>query len=183
MDPKQPLPAHSIRIHCNTCTHQWQVTKDEAETDVKTPCCPECEGDDVLFLGSRGRTLEIPSSLISPETEIVNPPPPATMEFPPGLHVILEVVKGANINHVFELTKPLTTVGRLAGGIDLKDRQASRKHFAIEVRSETAVSIKDLVSTNGTFVNSKRVCLARLHDGDLIRAGNTILRIKIGHKE
>lgn len=58
------------------------------------------------------------------------------------------------------------------------DEFASARHAQIEVRGD-GVWVQDLESTNGTFVNGSRVVGAeRLSTGDVLRVGETDLRLE-----
>jgi pSer/pThr/pTyr-binding forkhead associated (FHA) protein len=67
-------------------------------------------------------------------------------------------------------------VGRSADNpIHIDDPKASRRHAVIE-RQAQAYLIRDLDSSNGTFVNDQRITQAvLLRVGDEIRIGNTRL--------
>ncbi|MGH8614451.1 MAG: VWA domain-containing protein [Gammaproteobacteria bacterium] len=72
---------------------------------------------------------------------------------------------------VFELTGKTTLIGRVPGlgGIAIADSGISRQHAAIEYRDYTYWVI-DQGSSNGTFVNGKRVAgTHRLNHGDRLR--------------
>ena len=57
---------------------------------------------------------------------------------------------------------------------------SSRKHAEIGLYGPGAYVLRDLASTNGTFLNDKRVMEKRpLNHWDLIRVGETALRITI----
>ena len=73
----------------------------------------------------------------------------------------------------------VTVVGRDAdSGIPLGDDEfASAQHARIEPRSD-GVWVEDLGSTNGTFVNGERVTAERLQAGDVVRVGQTELRLE-----
>jgi hypothetical protein len=70
-------------------------------------------------------------------------------------------------------------VGRDADtGIRLDgDEFASARHARIEPRTD-GVWVEDLGSTNGTFVNGKRITAERLQAGDVVRIGQTELRLE-----
>ena len=72
------------------------------------------------------------------------------------------------------------TVGR-GGQNDLVlqgDEFASARHVRIELRGD-GVWVQDLESTNGTYVNGSRVSGSRrLDDGDVLRVGETDLRVE-----
>src|SRR6516225_12484476 len=58
----------------------------------------------------------------------------------------------------------------------LVEDMVSRKHAKITT-DETTVTIQDLGSTNGTFVNGEKVRKADLKDGDRILIGTSIIKI------
>jgi len=59
--------------------------------------------------------------------------------------------------------------------VPLKDPLASRRHAAI-VFHEDAFILKDLNSTNGTFMRGAYIRQRKLSHGDKFRIGNTILQ-------
>jgi diguanylate cyclase (GGDEF)-like protein len=71
------------------------------------------------------------------------------------------------------LHKGATIIGRsVQADIPLKDAGISREHSEIKVDGENAI-IKDLGSTNGTFVNNKRITRHVLKDGDKIQISSS----------
>jgi pSer/pThr/pTyr-binding forkhead associated (FHA) protein len=72
-----------------------------------------------------------------------------------------------------------TVLGRdRRSGIRLDDDEfASARHARIERRSD-GTWVEDLGSTNGTFVNGERVTAERLEPGDVVRVGQTELRLE-----
>jgi serine/threonine-protein kinase len=59
-----------------------------------------------------------------------------------------------------------------------EDMALSRDHFMIEFNPPLC-ELRDLGSTNGTFVNNRRVDRVRLVSGDLIAAGQSVFRLKV----
>jgi Zn-dependent protease with chaperone function len=59
----------------------------------------------------------------------------------------------------------------------LHDRAASRRHFELRV-VDGDYMLRDMGSSNGTFVNGLRVQWVRLQNGDIIRAGLTELQFE-----
>jgi ABC transport system ATP-binding/permease protein len=67
------------------------------------------------------------------------------------------------------------TVGRATGAEFIVDAAlVSRLHCQITATSDS-LQVKDLDSTNGTFVNGKRVQTAELHSGDRLSVGRVDL--------
>lgn len=58
----------------------------------------------------------------------------------------------------------------------LVEEMVSRRHAKITVRRAN-ITIEDLGSTNGTFVNGERIQNAELHEGDRILIGTSILKV------
>ena len=58
------------------------------------------------------------------------------------------------------------------------DHRISRVHCAVECSPLEAL-LRDLQSTNGTYLNGQRIRLAKLIDGDRILIGATVLIVRI----
>jgi len=72
------------------------------------------------------------------------------------------------------------TIGREGADIPLQDVKVSRKHAEIGLYGPGAYVLRDLASTNGTLLNGKPVGdRARLDNGDVVRVGDTMIRIDI----
>lgn len=68
------------------------------------------------------------------------------------------------------------TVGRAVGADFILDAPlVSRVHCRLTVLPGGALEVRDLESTNGTFVNGERVTTARLAPGDRLQVGRTEL--------
>lgn len=86
------------------------------------------------------------------------------------------MVDGVGVNQ-FELDKPSLTIGRSAeNDIHIDDLAVSSRHARIEVNKDEHFGnmtywVKDLGSTNKTFVNDSEVDRHRLHNNDVIRVG------------
>jgi serine/threonine-protein kinase len=65
--------------------------------------------------------------------------------------------------------------------LPFKDKYFSRIHFLIEINPPYCRLI-DMGSTNGTSVNGQSVSTVDLNDGDLIKAGKTVIRVSFLHE-
>ena len=97
----------------------------------------------------------------------------------------LVVRRGPQPNQAFEVSKDVTTLGRdISNDIVVNDRETSRNHLRL-MRSGDTLTIEDLGSTNGTFVNGKRVSgVTPLQNGDMIGLGETVtLALEVFHEQ
>ena len=79
----------------------------------------------------------------------------------------------------YPLLAAITVLGRdNSADVILDDPGISRQHTEIRVTSDgphLVANIRDLGSTNGTFVNGERITSQRLADGDRVNVGRTTL--------
>ena len=67
-------------------------------------------------------------------------------------------------------------IGRDASNhIVLNDKLVSRQHAKLTVSDIGQVAIKDLGSSNGTFVNGNRITESILKTGDIVKCGSVFL--------
>ncbi len=71
----------------------------------------------------------------------------------------------------------IKTLGRSTGAEFMLDAPlVSRLHCQLAA-TDNAIQVKDLDSTNGTFVNGTRIASATLKAGDVLKVGRVDLRI------
>jgi len=92
----------------------------------------------------------------------------------------LIIIQGAPKGHRFFITQPEMIIGRdPAAAISVSDQSISRKHAKVTKKEGKTVSLTDLGSANGTFVNEKQVASGQeviLAKEDMIRLGNSVLK-------
>jgi pSer/pThr/pTyr-binding forkhead associated (FHA) protein len=93
----------------------------------------------------------------------------------------LEIINGQDKGKKFAFKKGSVLIGRTNADINIKDNNVSRKHALIEAFGKDQVFIRDLASTNGTYVNGKRIANARLRINDEIKVGSTLLLFITGN--
>jgi diguanylate cyclase (GGDEF)-like protein len=92
----------------------------------------------------------------------------------------LVVIYGTELGKRIPLGKTPIECGRsIQTDIPLDDEAVSRRHARI-AWSGAAYSVRDLGSTNGTFVNDSSVQEGTLNDGDQIKIGRTIFKFICG---
>ncbi|MBK9070482.1 MAG: GGDEF domain-containing protein [Myxococcales bacterium] len=88
----------------------------------------------------------------------------------------LVVLHGLELGRRFSLTDKELAMGRLARSqIQIDSEAVSRKHCKV-VSAGGAHVLRDLDSTNGTYVNDQRVKEHILADGDIIKVGRCIFK-------
>ncbi len=87
-----------------------------------------------------------------------------------GLKIYLEEIKGDNPGKVYIISRGTTRLGRKNADIEISNERVSGMHAEIHY-SGTRVLIMDRNSTNGTYVNGKRVRRVALKDSDIICIG------------
>jgi len=118
------------------------------------------------------------------------PAVPGPAALPPGAQPKLVVIRGQKINAEYPIYPDLNFIGRADEkpvDIDLEDQEppdriwCSRQHALITLE-EGVLTLEDLNSANGTFVNRARVYPGQkrqLSVGDTIQIGNVQMKLKI----
>ncbi|MCA9249234.1 MAG: FHA domain-containing protein, partial [Planctomycetales bacterium] len=87
----------------------------------------------------------------------------------------LFVIRGRDQGTRFDLRDDTVLIGRDASNaIHLQDTEASRRHAELR-RHEGAYTLTDLGSSNGTFVNGRRIESRELASGDRVQFGRSLL--------
>ena len=86
---------------------------------------------------------------------------------------MLQTLTGEQPEQTFRiLPAGVRTVGRATGADFIVDAAlVSRVHCRLTALPDGQLEVRDLESTNGTFVNGQRIEAARLSDGDRLQIG------------
>jgi pSer/pThr/pTyr-binding forkhead associated (FHA) protein len=94
------------------------------------------------------------------------------LQMPPGKHISLAVLQGPDQGTIHPITKTVVVIGRAEADIVLNDTEVSRRHAQLEVKG-SAVVLRDLKSTNGTYLNEQHVTASELEANAEFRVGGT----------
>lgn len=103
--------------------------------------------------------------------------------------ILIQLNDGVATNK-FPINKPLFQIGRATyNDICIDDPLVSKEHAVLEVMEvpdqpgNVEYFIKDLDSTNKTFVNEKKISRAKLNDNDIIRIGLSNFKLTLDQQE
>jgi predicted Zn finger-like uncharacterized protein len=153
-----------VQFRCGHCgKHTVVKTQQEDSTQVvylpPTVAQSEAGPDPATLLGADAKNLSLP----------------------PGKSIALAVLSGPAKGLVYALEKPWVVLGRTAGDVLINDPNVSRWHCAIEVKGDV-VRVRDLDSTNGTFVGAERISASELRHLSEFRLGESVVLLTITAK-
>jgi pSer/pThr/pTyr-binding forkhead associated (FHA) protein len=117
--------------------------------------------------------------MATPRVDVSLPevPPDAAVAAAPGSVDALVVVRGPVLGETYELSGEVTRVGRQSGNdIVLDDVTVSRHHALFMSTASGRVTVRDLNSLNGTYVNGSRVEEVALRTYDEVQIGKFKLK-------
>ena len=96
------------------------------------------------------------------------------LQLPKDKRFSLAVIQGAATGQIFSISKTRTVIGRTGADINLDDPEASRQHAAVEIVGDVAL-LRDLGSTNGTWIELDRIEQHQLNNQQEFRIGSHVL--------
>jgi pSer/pThr/pTyr-binding forkhead associated (FHA) protein len=150
-----------------------------------------------VFVRLRGLTVPIrPGTLFALGDRLLRfggplpAPPPAepdgTLRLgaprPAGVAVLVEEwLEGGIGGRAHVRSGPSITIGRAGCAINLgDDPYLSQAHAELLVEPDGSTRLRDLGSSNGTFIRIPPGAERELHDGDAVRLGREVLRVEVG---
>jgi len=113
----------------------------------------------------------------------VNLPPTESVRRDPGPDrglARLVVTAGVSSGSKLLMSRARATVGRHhTNDLVLDDRQVSATHLELERRPEGRVIVRDLRTTNGTWLGGHRIYEIEVGPGALLRLGDTSVRVEL----
>ena len=88
----------------------------------------------------------------------------------------LRFVSGNESGRAFDLTQERVNIGRDDSNVICVNDDTVSSHHALLIQVGDHFKLRDLISTNGTYVNGERTMDALLRHGDLLRFGEVELR-------
>lgn len=104
------------------------------------------------------------------------------LKLPDYRKISLAVISGSNSGEIYQINKPRMILGRGDAEIPVKDPEASRAHARVDVMGDRVI-LRDLNSTNGTYVNEQKISTTTLENHSEFRIGTTIFMLIITEVE
>jgi hypothetical protein len=109
----------------------------------------------------------------TPKTEMINP---ALLD---GVSANFIIKGPSGVEKSYPMRQLAVTIGRSDHcDIAVKDSSMSGRHAEIR-KSDGEIKVRDLGSANGIFLNGERIEEAELFDGDVLRLGQTSVRVDV----
>jgi FHA domain len=157
-----------VQFRCARCSQATIVETNVADrTQVLLPMPAFARSASAHSAGARN-----PAALLGAEGR--------ELYLPAAKTISLSVISGPARGLAQALEKPMVVLGR-AADISIQDPQISRWHCAVEVQGEL-VRLRDLDSSNGTFIGNERIRAAELRHLSEFRLGACVILVTITPK-
>jgi predicted Zn finger-like uncharacterized protein len=157
LPPEEPAPAPPAPSAAGMSTRRTAVVPPEAEAE------PEVEAGGETVGGVEAHRMGL-------------------VQMPKDRRFSLAVIQGAATGQIFPISKTRTIIGRAGADVSLDDPEASRQHAALEIMGDTAI-IRDLGSTNGTWMELERIDKEELGNQQEFRIGSHVLMLIVTEVE
>jgi len=177
-----------VVVTCPSCSKKYRLEEKHFQGKERFRfACPACK-----------QVIEAVKPVPAAEQTTVPPPPPPPppppstqrikkedmpqqpevqgLSMPLGKRLALAVLQGADAGQIIPIEKPLVTIGRSEADITLNDSEVSRRHAQLEIAGN-AIVLRDLHSTNGSYVNEQRITVTPLDHQTEFRIGTTTLML------
>ena len=92
-----------------------------------------------------------------------------------AIPITIQVFKGGQVIRTEKLNQETIKIGKISSAhLQLEDESVSRLHANIEVTAKGEVTIVDLQSSKGTFVNGTKITKQKIKPGDEVRIGDVL---------
>jgi predicted Zn finger-like uncharacterized protein len=168
----------SKKVRCTKCSEIFEIFNTSAYESLPSAVGDAAE-ETVLRLEREGYS-SAPGRATARRSQ---PKKPGTeLKMPGDLRISLAVIAGPDSGRIYEIEKPRVVIGRSDADINVDDPEVSRQHAAIEISGDK-VTLVDLGSTNGTFVNSEAVNELPIENQAEFSVGGSTLMLIVTLKE
>ncbi len=169
-------------IECTECGAKYKYPDEKFGSEkVKKVKCTKCQqtfeiinpflNGDENSQPSRTRKIEHSTGVSGSRAAQIG-----MLRLPPDKKLSIAVLEGTDSGQIFKIEKPSVLIGRADADMILNDSESSRQHALLEVRGDL-VTLKDLGSTNGTFMDGEKITEKELENQDEFHIGSSTLML------
>ena len=137
-------------------------TAKHGQEEVPSSQLPTVDGKGFVEDNAREKTVITRVATVKPEDEPKDP--------------CLVMIYGSDLGKRFDIAEGIYFIGRgESSDIQVDEEEVSRKHCELRCHNKV-VTLEDLGSTNGTFVNEQLISGQTLRDADQVKVGRTIFK-------
>jgi len=165
-----------VIVTCSGCSKRYNF--DEAKLQGRrsgTLRCPACNTTIEVTapaVGDQTTRLDADANLVAARPQGHRGSP----RLPSDQRISLAVLEGKNAGQIFQVDHPRMILGRAGADIALDDGEVSRQHACLEVHGSRVV-LRDMDSTNGTFVDENKISEMEIENRSEFRLGGTRLML------
>jgi predicted Zn finger-like uncharacterized protein len=170
LDPAKFAGKETVTVRCASCgaTTSVALGPPTAPPSLQAPVVAVPPAPPVPA-GDQTSRLAADAGLI-PEKPVAGPAGEPAL--PEGMRLTLAVLEGKDSGRMFRIEHPSVVIGRGEGDIQIDDPEVSRRHLRITAHGVRIV-LQDLGSTNGTFVDERKISEAEIENRSEFRVGGT----------
>lgn len=166
----------SVKVRCPACQAVLTLERPRPAQDsapappappAEPPAPPALEAAQVPA-GKGPPTLKVKREAVLLDEQFVEEIPP----LPKDRRVSLAILTGNGAGKVLACSRSRVVLGRAGSDIPVDDDEVSRRHALLEIHDDRYI-LKDLGSTNGTFVDERRITEMEIPDRGEFRVGST----------
>ncbi len=183
-----------MKVTCSSCSKPFAFAEgrfgNRGQVKVR---CPACKAVVTLDRPAAGAVKETAKPAAAPggsptqklkRDEVVAAAEggEALLPMPVDKRISLAVLGGKGSGEVIPCGKSRIIIGRAGADVSVDDDEVSRRHAVLEIRDDRFF-LKDLGSTNGTFVDERKITEAEIFDKGEFRVGTTQLMLIVTLKD
>jgi len=174
-DPERFERKPSKKIKCARCQQVFEIYNPAFAAPVSAEFT-DAAGDSTFAKRHEDSrtTARSPSADTTEQSPIPQAKGEPALQLPAGKRLSLAILDGPDAGTVYRIEKPRVTIGRSNADLTLNDTEASRQHAVLEILNDTAI-LRDLESTNGTFIELERIEQQVLTNQHEFRIGSHVL--------
>jgi len=175
-----------VVVTCPSCSKKYRLEEKHFQGKERFRfACPACKQVIEAVKPASAEQAAVPPPFPPPDPpatqrikkeDVPQQPETPGLSLPPGKRISLAVLQGSDAGQIISIEKPLVTIGRSEADITLNDSEVSRRHAQLEIAGN-AIVLRDLHSTNGSYVNEQRITVTPLENHAEFRVGTTTLML------